>query len=91
MGQVQPDGPIDDYFPDYQFGCGWSYSSMTVMHKRSGFGRFFCCFGVGKINGPDIWRFHKGCGLVSLTLANWVGALRLRGKGTLYNAAFGGL
>ena len=73
---------------------------MTVMHKRSGFDRFFCCFGVGKINGPYIWRFHKscgfyiaalvkaGCGLASLTLANRVGALRLRGKETLL-LAFG--
>jgi hypothetical protein len=41
MGQVQPDGPIDDYFPDYQFGCGRSYSSMAVVHRKAVLAAFF--------------------------------------------------
>ena len=51
MGQVQPDGPIDDYFPDYQFGCGWSYSSMTVVHRKAVSAAFF----VAPYTGLLLW------------------------------------
>jgi hypothetical protein len=50
MGQVQPDGPIDDYFPDYQFGCGRSYSSMAVVHRKAVLAAFFVASLIGGVS-----------------------------------------
>jgi hypothetical protein len=55
MGQVQPDGPIDDYFPDYQFGCGWSYSSMTVVHRKAVSAAFFVAFCSSPIHTHGVY------------------------------------
>lgn len=33
---VRPSSRFDDYFPDYQFGCGRSYSSMSILRKGGG-------------------------------------------------------
>ena len=38
---VRPSSRFDDYFPDYQFGCGGSYSSMSILRKGGGVAPLF--------------------------------------------------
>ena len=35
--------PIDDYFPDYQFGCVQIILLNDSFAQESGLRRFFCC------------------------------------------------
>ena len=38
---VRPSSRFDDYFPDYQFGCGGAYSSMSILRKGGGVAPLF--------------------------------------------------